>query len=96
MRLTLPYFGFCYWLTHEIFLGSFGFRDHGPSHGFRAEVAADVGVRHILAINHATTDAIRIADRDAIIERHKKGVGVSVKKAHAFGHVSMTTIRMRR
>jgi hypothetical protein len=79
-------------LPHEIFLGLFSFRDHG----FRAGVVADAGARNILAINHPSTGTIRVANRDAIVERHKEGVGVSVKKAHAFGHVGMTTIRMRR
>jgi len=96
MRLTLPYFGFCYLLPHEIFLGLFGFRDHGLCIGFRAGVVAVTGARNILTINHPTAGTIRVADRDAIVERHKEGVGVSVKKARAFSHVGMTTIRMRR
>lgn len=47
-------------------------------------------------IGDPTASTIRVADRDAIVERHKEGVGVSVEKAHAFGHMGMTTIRTRR
>jgi hypothetical protein len=91
MRLTLPHFSFCYWLASEIFPGFFCFRDRSLCREFQAGVVADAGARDILAINHPTAGIISIADRDAIVERHKESVGVSVKKVNAFGHVGMTT-----
>jgi len=48
-----------------------------------------------LAFNQASTDTIRVADRDAIVERHKESIGVSVEKADAVGHVGMTTTRTK-
>jgi hypothetical protein len=39
-----------------------------------------------LTINYSLAGTIRVADRDAIVERHKESIGVSVKKAHAFSH----------
>jgi hypothetical protein len=102
-RLTdnpLLYFGLWYrfQLPHQIFLGLFNFRvrDHGLCRGFRAGVVADAGARNILAINQPSVDTMRVADRDAIVERHKESIGVSVNKAHAIGHVGMTTVRMTR
>jgi hypothetical protein len=59
-------------------------------------VVADAGAHNIMAINHPTAGTVRVADRDTIVEGNKEGVGVSVKKAHAIGHVGMTTIRMTR
>ena len=98
-RLTdnpLLYFGLWYWfkLPHEIFLGLFNFRDYGLCRGFWARVVADAGVRKIFAINHPSVDTIRVADRDAVVERYKEGIGVSVKRAYVIGHMGMTTIRM--
>jgi len=92
-RLTdnpLLYFGLRYRfkLPHEIFLGLFSFCDHGLCHGFRAGVVADAGARHIFAINHPSAGStIRVADRDAIVERHEESIGVSVKEACAIGHM---------
>lgn len=95
-RLTLPYFGFCYRLAHEIFLGFFSFRDPGLCRGFQEGAVADGGAHNILAVNHPTAGTVRVADRDTIVERNKESVGVSVKKVYAINHVGMTTIRMRR
>jgi hypothetical protein len=67
-------------LPHEIFLGLFSFRDYSLCHGFRAGVVADAGALNILTNHHPSTGTIRVADRDAIVERHKERVGVSVKK----------------
>ena len=83
-------------LPHEILLGLFSFCDHGLCRGFRAGVIADAGARNILAINLPSVVTIRVADRDAIVERHKESIGVSVKKAYAIGHMDIITIRMRR
>src|SRR6267154_6476468 len=97
-RLTdnpLLHFGLWYRfkLPHEILTGLFSFRDHGVCRGFRAGVVADAGpgARNILAIiNHPSAGTIRVADRDAIVERHKESVGVSVKTAYAIGDMSMS------
>jgi hypothetical protein len=82
-------------LTHEIFLGHFSFRNHGLCRGYRAGVVADAGARNIFAINHPSVSTKRVADRDAVVERHKESIGVPVKKAYAIGHMGMTTLRMR-
>jgi hypothetical protein len=83
-------------LPHEIFLGLFSFHDTGLCRGSRAGVVADAGGHNIFAINHPSAGTIRVADRDAIVERHKESIGVSVKKAYAIGHMGMTAIRVRR
>jgi len=96
MRLTLPYFGFYYRWAREIFLGFFSSCNHGLCRGFRAGVVADAGAHNILAVNYPTAGTVRVADRDTIIKRNKEGIGVSVKKAYAIGHVGVTRIRMNR
>jgi hypothetical protein len=80
----LIYFGlWCrFKLPHEFFLGLFSFCDHGLCRGFRAGVVADAGARNlsILAVGHRFAGTVRVADRDAIVERYKESIGVSVKK----------------
>ena len=86
-RLTdnpLLYIGLWYRfkLPHEFFLGLFSFREHGLRRGFWAGVVADAGARDlsILVIDHRSAGAVRVANRDAIVERDKESIGVSVKK----------------
>ena len=85
-RLTnnpFRYVGLWYWfkLPHEIFLWLISFRGHGLRRRFRARVIVYAGrwARNILEINHPFAGTIRVADRDAIVERHKESIGVSVK-----------------
>jgi len=88
-RLTdnpLLYFGLWYRfkLPDEIFRGLFRFCNHSLSRGFQVGVVADAGAarcRNILGINHPSAGTIRVADRDAIVERHEESIGVSVKNA---------------
>jgi hypothetical protein len=78
MRLALIYFGR---LTYEIFLGLFGFYDDGFHCGFQT-IAVD-GERHRSKVDDsdpASGSTIRVAKRDAIVERHEKSIGVSVER----------------
>lgn len=95
MRLTLPYFGFCYRLAHEIFLGAL-------VSAIMVSVV-DSELELLLMLGPATywqsstpPRAPYVSRIEMRLLRHKEGVKVSVKNAHAFGHVGMTTIRMRR
>jgi hypothetical protein len=92
--LTLPNFGFSYRLSHKIFLGPSSFRDRDLCCDFWA--GAVPGARHRLKIDDPIAGTIRVVDRNAIVERHREGVGVSVKKEHAFVHAGMTMMGMRR
>ena len=65
--------------AHEIFLRASSFRGHGLC-CFQAGVVARGGARHTLAIIYPSAGTIRIADRNAIVERYEERVGVSVKK----------------
>jgi len=76
MRLTPIYFGR---LAYKIFLGLFRFYDDGFHRGFRT-VAVDGEGPDSKVDGPPSRSTIRVAIRDAIIERHEKGIGVSVKR----------------
>ena len=77
MRLTIIYFGR---LAYEIILGPFRFHDKRFHCGFRTIAVECVdGRRHRSKVNNPSSNStIRVAKRDAIIERHEKSIGVSV------------------
>ena len=74
-RLTLIYF---IRLAYEIIMGSFRLHDERFHCGFRT-IAADGGRHRSKLDDRSSSSTIRVAKRDAIIERHEKSVGVSVK-----------------
>lgn len=61
-------------------MGPSSFRNRGLCRGFQAGVVAYAGTLNILAIYYPSMGSIRVADRDAIVERNEERVGVSVKK----------------